>query len=202
MKRLIMGLTLGFVAAGLLSTRAAAVEIVANGDFEMNPPDTGWSIVGIPLFGDWSGLFSTATTNTVWFGGYSNADDEIFQNVDLGALPGTATLSFDLAIYSDDWDGFDFLDVYLGGNLLDSIDLGDPGYTGTPTLSSKMPYSYDVSAMVGLGVQELRFVGTTDSSFDCSAFLDNVSIDVSAVPEPSSIAVLALGALTLIRRRR
>lgn len=48
----------------------------------------------------------------------------------------------------------------------------------------------------------LRFEENSTNSSSRDPFLDAVSVSVTAVPEPSSVALLGLGGLTLILRRR
>jgi len=65
-----------------------------------------------------------------------------------------------------------------------------------PTSSAMQTYKFTV---VGTGTDKISFVGTgTSDSF--GSLIDNVS--VQAVPEPTSMAALAMGGIALLRRRR
>ena len=65
-----------------------------------------------------------------------------------------------------------------------------------PTSSNMQSYKFTV---VGTGSDKLSFVGTgTSDSY--GSLIDNVS--VQAVPEPTSMAAMAVGGVALLRRRR
>jgi len=108
------------------------------------------------------------------------------------------TYSWDLAIYN-----------VTDSTILDSITytLAPDGLGGAPdprTIETArlFTFTYDNTdpALVG---DEIAFRITTNSSansFDPTGFIDNIVIN--AVPEPSSAALLGLGGLALILRRR
>lgn len=188
-----------FLTASLLAVAsfASAVELVTNGNFNSGP--IGWAEVGTypivdeHLFGN----FGTSGNKYAWLGGYNFAADSLSQVVYFGSQSGTATLSFDFEALDRDISGYDFFEIRLGGVALDTIDLG----TFNDSFSGVSTKSYDVSPYMGTGNKTLEFVVSLDDIGDCSAFVDNVSINATAAPEPGTMAALALGAIALIRRR-
>jgi len=65
-----------------------------------------------------------------------------------------------------------------------------------PTSTAMQSYSFTV---LGTGNDKLSFLGTGKSD-SFGTLIDNVSVE--AVPEPTSMAALAVGAFALLRRRR
>ena len=85
-----------------------------------------------------------------------------------------------------------------GGSILKTVTfaLVDPGDLEIRTLS----YSTSGGAEVSEGIQ-IRFAAST-AGFGNQAGIDNIVLDETAIPEPSAAALLGLGGLALIRRRR
>ncbi len=190
---------------------APAVELVTNGGFEATTLGQGWS---------WSssGNYSLAGSiddwnepdpfdmsgNTLWMGGYAelddlpSSDDVLSQSIDTSGYA-TATLALDLVGDGFDVigapDPFDYLTVSFGGQQLELIDLGN----GADPFKRRL--TYDISGLLG-GTKTLSIAVHNDDVNDASAFIDNISIVAAPVPEPASMAALALGAAALVRRRR
>ncbi|MER3495473.1 MAG: hypothetical protein C4320_00745 [Armatimonadota bacterium] len=195
-------LTVSIFLAAVASANAASV--LTNGNFEASPLGTGWveATVGTPpMISNWAAATGGAVlTNSAFLGGYDNALDSITQtfNVPAGMVGGT--LSFDLTRYTADTVGFDFLRVFVGGTQLASYDLGDANETAylfsQPSITFTQAFADPTSTV--------RFEVTTNGSDASAAFIDNVSLEptINVVPEPASLAVLGLGALGLLRRRR
>lgn len=200
--------TLIIALAALAASQVFATEFVTNGDFEATVLGIGWtqsSAGGFQIIGDWSGTTVTSAgdlgppTNSAWLGGYANANDYISQTIAPIAAGSTGTLSFDLYVDNEDVPGYDSLDVSYGSTNVLHQDLGDYNPVGL--------YHYkvteDISTLFDGTAKDLKFGVTTDASLNSAAFIDNVSLNVTApTPEPASMAVLGMGALALIRRRR
>ena len=198
--------TLIIALAAFGASHVFATEFITNGGFESGA--TGWtqsSAGGFPIIGDWSTTVVTSAgdlgppTTSAWLGGYANADDFISQTVGPIAAGSTGTLSADVYIDNEDVPGYDYLTVSYGSTTLGTFDLGDTNPVGLYhyTLSG------DISSLFDGTAKDLKFEVTTDSSLDSAAFIDNVSLNVTnPTPEPASMAVLGMGALALIRRRR
>jgi hypothetical protein len=187
-------------AATVVASQAFATELIVNGDFEATPADTGWTLGGIAAIDDWTGYDPLLVTNTAWLGGYDESIDTITQTVNTaGAVSGF--LSFDYFFENGDIAGFDFLNIYFGGNLVDSIDLGNDDAI---VVDGPFNMVYDVSGYLNGGSQDVVFEVLTDDFPDTysSAWVDNVSVDVQAVPEPASMLVLAGAAAFAARRKR
>ncbi|MCP5537858.1 MAG: PEP-CTERM sorting domain-containing protein [Akkermansiaceae bacterium] len=71
----------------------------------------------------------------------------------------------------------------------------------TPTVGSWNAVSSNEGTIVTAGTYNVQFTSIAQSG-DRTTFIDNVSYDVTEVPEPSSAALLGLGGLALILRRR
>lgn len=206
MKKLI---SLGALA--MVAGMSMAANIVVNGDFEDVPTGTGWTENGdFTIIGDWSGdIVSSAgdfgpATNTAWLAGYDDATDSIVQSVLTPSSAISATLSFDWQLTDEDFLGFDFFTVSLGGTTLATFDLGNPDDDPQGSLSDVMSESFNVLGLMDGSAKDLVFEVVTDGSLPSSVFIDNVVLDVetNAVPEPASMAVLGLGAAALLRRRK
>lgn len=94
-------------------------------------------------------------------------------------------------------------DVELTG---EDLLITDPG---APTSNALTPGSFNLSYVpTGLAGKDiaLRITSTSDDleldSWQRTAMLDNVAVTATAVPEPGSLALLGLGAVAMLRRRR
>jgi len=79
------------------------------------------------------------------------------------------------------------------------------GVDAVGSVNAYTPYSFDITALVSAGgTYQLRFAETDNQTF-LNMGVDNVGVDAQfAVPEPGSLALVALGmaGLPLARRRR
>jgi hypothetical protein len=119
--------------------------------------------------------------------------------------------SFTLGIegHNPNWDPTGIFKVQLrqtdGTVLWDSGDLDvsgtvvGPSYTGTGHIFN---WTFDASAFSGAGVSENEQLNIRIASVGVTTYIDDVSLEVSVVPEPTTTALLGLGGLALILRRR
>ena len=99
----------------------------------------------------------------------------------------------------------------LSGRTLDllanGVVLTPSSFTGTPGVAgtwNEFTNTYDAASLAAVVGQNLTIrVGWAAGATGAQSELDNVTLSsVSAVPEPSALSLLALGALGLVRRKR
>ena len=208
-------------ALGLLPAVAHA-DLLYSNTFESGVIGSGWSsgahLEQLSPFSRFMGRFSNNTANLA---------DNVTLTIPLGGdtgghAPGLCTLSFDLYVidsWEGDWGGPDQLQVSVNSSVLFDYtfsNTGTPqsypfaptvgpaqlGYAGTiwdkDSIYRNIQLQFDpgnANSIVinwrGIGLQNL-----TDESWG----IDNVN--VSSVPTPGSAALLGLGALTALRRKR
>lgn len=215
--------TTGFLClGGLAATPAAATVVgVTNGDFEL--PDTNFEAdvnANVPGWSEQGGRFTGAaievgqgtTGNELPTGNQWMFLNDGFTNI--WTTIGTVThnelvqVSFDLA----NSPGFDFdnasFNVFLvAGGLtsfgdwtnLDTKNQSDPGIT-VPTNGNitSNTVTFDTGTAVAEGENLGLFIWTGSAPDLERIYIDNVT----AVPEPGSLALLGLGGLLIARRRR
>jgi C1A family cysteine protease/predicted secreted protein len=155
-------------------------QVVQNGGFESG--DTIWVQSSGPYYiigpveqgyDPYSGLWSA------WFGGYNNADDRLYQTINIPAGTSSARLVFYLYVETSDSTStpYDYFHVELQnalGGTLDSFLWADntmsssDWYRGTVTWSD---FSSHASQM-----RRLFFQGTTDFSYHTNFFVDDVTL--------------------------
>jgi hypothetical protein len=162
-----------------------------------------------------NGTGTQIPTRTVWMGGLNPRTSIIQQSIDTSGFEnGQATLGFKLVYEDEDIVGRDFLYVDFGTTRVMTVDLG-AGWVDwknqfgvirqggihfwvldNPTL--------DLSPYLDGTTKNLTFTVINDATpnSSSSAWIDNVSIQARAVPEPTTFAALSIGALALLRRRR
>lgn len=185
-----------FIAlAGLMSS--AAFGQIVNGGFETGSL-SGWTIEGTnpapsvtstaPHSGSFAALLGTDA------GGEPLGDGSMFQAFAVGA---GGTLSFWHQDFTTDTISFDWQDAYIRsstGTVLQTIfHLCDNTNGYVQTTVNMAPYA-------GQTVQLAFLVHQDGFGDDTSMRIDDVTY--TPVPEPASMAVLGLGALAMIRRRR
>jgi hypothetical protein len=131
-------------------------------------------------------------------------------NQDLGhnwSLSDSFTL--DIIGHNPNWDQTGTFKVQLRQTddtiLWDSGDLNvdntvvGASYTGTGHIFN---WTFDASAFSGAGVLEGEQLNIRIASVTNTTYIDDVSLSFDTVPEPSTTALLGLGGLALILRRR
>jgi hypothetical protein len=197
-----LGSGLGFVSAGNTSGSS-------NG-----PLDTNTTATGKFYTGDVSGTGETfaRASNGGADGKYTppgtiNFDRRsgtytLFNTVDMSGY-NSSTLTFDLDSARTDADDSMFVRLFLDGSAtgidLLTIDYDDTETTGfgTTFTSGTLTYNFDDAV-----TSAQLFIGFRIDDNNDFFTLDNVSFDGTAVPEPTTTALLGLGGLALILRRR
>ncbi len=184
-------LALGVCAA------ANASNLIVNGSFE-DPARSTWGLSStIP---GWTATTDLIETGHAYIYGVTGQDKEQVLELDANH---NATVAQDISgLNLGDKVSLDFLtarrngvdtsscliDVLWNGNLIDTI---------APVSTVMSGNSYMLTAQSGINTLAFRGAGRDDS---LGGLVDKVC--VQAVPEPTSIAVLGLGVLGLVRRRR
>src|SRR5262249_46797389 len=124
----------------------------------------------------------------------------LMESIALTLAPGNYTLSFDLA-GSQRTDGANIVDVSVGTSANATLFAST-----TLTRNAADPFSNVVIPFtVGSATTDGRLFFHNRGGDNQAAILDNVDVAVAAVPEPSSLLCLAIGAAGLmahLRRRR
>lgn len=176
---------------------------------------TGW----LPTY-NWasggSGSVSKENTDTPFGSYFYMTNGSGYGNSNGGAIQSAATLatvasgeSYTLSIYVDDpnTDAGDrvsgrTLDLLANGVVLTPS--SSTGSDGLANVWTEFTNTYDAATLAGVVGQDLTIrVGWAMGATGTQSKLDNVTLtSASAVPEPTSLSLLALGALGLVRRKR
>ncbi|MGK5078168.1 FxDxF family PEP-CTERM protein [Janthinobacterium sp. HLX7-2] len=197
MKRLIVA-----AAVALLSTSVfASTPVLSNGGFENNTVGGGYVYGDVAPGWSFTGGAGVSASYTAWNGVAQEGNAFAFlQNtasisqsfVSSGAA--NYAFAFNLALRPG-YDQGQAVTVSLDGTQLGQYGVTSTGWT-----------SFNLSALnIGAGSHTLSFAGTNpNNAHDTSAFLDGISMNVSAVPEPGTYAMLlvGLGLLGFMVRRR
>ena len=205
--------TAALVSFSMVSVSSAA-NVLVNGDFESSLT-TGWTInEGTPEIRDNLEFGFEAFGSTFFYGGSSETMD-ISQIIDVSANAAAIDAGNGRAFIAGamgSWRNLDigtftltFLDVAstdlgasLSLNALDNPTLETNDLTG----AGNQELSSTVVVPVGTRTFSVVFSSTRTDGTDHDAYADNFVVDYTAVPEPSSAALLGLGGLALILRRR
>ncbi len=193
--------------AALTAGQAAAVDVAVNGGFESGD-FTGWQqfpsgTQTVAGFDPTEGLFAANLDNT----NPGSASLIKNNNVGIGVVnPGDPiTITFDArGAFGVGGVAFaEFFSEISGGGTSASEILGGAPLALDPDPAVWKSFSFNTVAGPDVsGGVTLQLTATTgaDPSSSASVFYDNVVIDV--VPEPTSLALLGLGGLMAMRRRR
>jgi hypothetical protein len=199
--------TAAAAAVAFTAGASAQVELTSNGDFELG------NVSGFVSFPTANSTFATTTDSASgqFAGRITNPDTAAGAvvkqaNIGIGEVSAGETLdiSFDAkGTFVDGGVAFaEFFSELSGGGTSSNVILGGgPLFTATETAYQTFNFQVVTGADVSGGVT-LQFVATTGGAPNSFAdlFIDNVS--VSTIPEPTSAALLGLGGLALMARRR
>lgn len=171
----------GLSALVAITSVSAKADLITNGGFETGD-FTGWvlqheafpfAVGSAPSFPVHSGNFAAQIAGF-------DFDQNVLTQAIVGSVAGqTYTLTFWFQQSNAQPNG---LSVTWNGNTI---------YSETNNGHSYQPYSFNVLAT---GSDTLSFVAYNNPSF---AYLDDVSLNIAAVPEPSTWAMLILGFASL-----
>lgn len=211
-------------ALGSISTPTAPEGLIFSSGFQYpdypdgtsNPSYYGWDLPGSNVFftqqaagdgvpGDatipnrvlqfaWTGTAATRDTSHGW------AADEIY-TLSLNAAPqqwgGTNPRSFEVSLLEGDGT-----ELWSSGDV--AVPLYDPSFAGANPWPDALTFAYEIdgSLFAGIpGASEGAPLSVRISTFgQRGLFFDNVML--TYIPEPTSLALLGLGMLGLVRRRR
>lgn len=190
---------IALAALALCLSGAANANVLVNGNFESGL--SGWTLTGV------AGLASPP-----YFGGGSPAVDGVFMAVfNQGEQPASGVLSqsfatmaghtyhvtFDYGTNNGNWQQINAIVAAQDKSVLSDGFYGAPG----PWLR---PFAFDFVAADSLSTLTFKDVAG-NWTFSTDGLLDNVAVaDANPVPEPASIALLALGlaGIGALRRRQ
>lgn len=190
------------IAATLLSTSALANAVsLQNASFEDNTVGTWYAYGNVATGWSFTGGGAVSHNATPWYGNTSSG--EYF-----AVLQNTASISQTFSNSSAAQYSFAFdmaLRPYYSTGQVVSVSLD--GHTlGTYDATSTGWNSFSTSAItLAAGSHTLTFAGLNPhNASDTSAFIDNISMNVAAVPEPETYAMLlaGLGLVAGVARRR
>ena len=191
-------------AAVLACSGASAVDLVANGDFELGA--SNWNLIpttGITVISAYSACCSITGTyaggqNAAFFGWDNLTGGQIWQDMTT-TIGQQYTLTFQYGAISANSLQSLKAEVLDGTSVLGFLDVSA---TGTSNLAAILSAPYSLSFVASSITTRLLFSDTSSITNSVDGVLDNIS--VTAVPEPGTYAMLLAGlaAVGFVARRR
>ncbi len=216
----VMGLTMAATAAPLTGS-GSNLPLPSSGP----PPYEGYAVSGDPVAGPWQGTWSTPAASP-WIGTFdvegplpsSLANNTGLSRYSFAGLPG-GVLPAGTYFFLGDVDGGSatseqfILNAFNGSGPIATAWLDEPiGVSGT-SLPSQMPawglsggtYTFDGSTVTGnpsVGVWLVSNTAITDMTVNRTSGFANFNILAPLIPEPTTLTLLCIGGVAILRRRR
>ena len=199
----------GFIAlcaaATMLASPALAANLVVNGDFEANAGDGSvfvWNVAGDGILGDT--VFPNGGSHSAAFTSLNGDPNPGVLFQDLTTVGGQDyRLAFSL-LNLGAFGLFDIFNVSFGGF---STSISGLDVSASLTGGAYTPFVFDIrGGLITDARTALSFSSLSDGTFGGPFYLDDVSVEAVAVPEPSQwllmISGFALAGAALRRRHR
>jgi hypothetical protein len=154
-------------------------QVVQNGGFESGRTIWVQSSGTYYIIGTGGGYYPYNGSWSAWFGGYNNANDSLYQAINIPAGISSARLVIYLYVDTEEYayDPYDYFHVELqnaSGGTLESFLWADNRMSSSSWYRGTMEWS-DFSSHAGQ-TRRLFFQGTTDSLFSTDFFVDDVTL--------------------------
>jgi hypothetical protein len=163
-----------------------------------NVPNNSWNVApwNIPVFQSGDTIANSVADQSASTGQGTNAYAGPFGVfVEFGAAQELTSLSF------QGWDPSGPPSPFGGGAAVaafnDGVEVGS--WFGTPAFGGAGNSWFNITTTGGSVFDEVRFLGF---GFSATSIVDNLSWNASPVPEPTSLALIGVASLGMLRRRR